>query len=115
MKNRVDVAQNLQDLNYEVCSTNIATTFALRLLILIFRICAIIHQQLVAMLRGFMRFVYSLYPNLIQTLKGLSNISSCFRRFVNIFLSLFPRNCGPSHNNGLPDLKFDLHGIIMIN
>ena len=51
-KNRVDVAQGL---SYEVCSTNIDT---LRLLILIFVICAIIQRQLVAMLRGFMKFVY---------------------------------------------------------
>ena len=34
--------------------------FALGLFILVFWACAIIHQQLVAMLRGLMRFVYKL-------------------------------------------------------
>ena len=58
MKNRVDVSLNLQGLSYEVCSANIATIFAFRLFILVFETCAIIHQQLVTMLRGFMRFVF---------------------------------------------------------
>ena len=31
IKNRVDVAQNLQDLSYEVCSANIGTNFRTRI------------------------------------------------------------------------------------
>ena len=49
-KNRVDVSQNLQIL---------PQFFAVRLFILVFSICAIIHQQLVAMLRRFMTFFRS--------------------------------------------------------
>ena len=39
---RVDVAQNLQDLSYEACSTIIVRIFGLRLFIIVFGICAII-------------------------------------------------------------------------
>ena len=58
MKNRVDVAQNLQGLSYEVCSTDIGTIFRTQIVYSSFGICAVIYQQLLAMLRGFTRFVY---------------------------------------------------------
>ena len=61
------MAQSLQGLSYDVCSTNIATFFALRLFIPVFGIDAIIHQQLAAMIRAFMRFVNRGYPANLQT------------------------------------------------
>ena len=59
-KNRADVAQNLQGLSYEVCSANIATIFRTQITYSGFWNSAIIHQQLVATLREFMRLVYGL-------------------------------------------------------
>ena len=71
------MAQNLQGLSYVVCSADIAAIFALRLFILVFGICAIIHQHLVAMLREFMRFVCSRTVDIKNVkcfcIKGASN------------------------------------------
>ena len=58
------MAQTVEGLSYEICSANIATIFRPRIMfILAFGTCPIIHQQLVAMLRGFMRFVYMQVKN----------------------------------------------------
>ena len=59
IRKRVDMAQTLQGLSYEVRSTIYCHNFfSLDLFILVLGICAIIHQHIVAMLRGFVRFVY---------------------------------------------------------
>ena len=74
------MSQNMQGLRYEACSANIAKIFPLELFILGFGVCAIIHQLLVAMLRGLIRFVYILvgaekYSN--SKIISVSNIQSC--------------------------------------
>ena len=51
------MAQILQDLSYKVCSTMLPNFTSFGLFILVFGISAIIHQQLVAILRGLMRFL----------------------------------------------------------
>ena len=80
IKSRVDLVQNLQGLSYEVCSTNTATIFLTRIICSNFGICAIIHQQLVATLRGLMRFVYIHVFSNILSLIGVSFNMSCYRR-----------------------------------
>ena len=59
MKDRVGVDQKLQGLSYGVCSTNIARIFCDRIIYSSFREMRHYTQDLVAMLRGFMRFVYT--------------------------------------------------------
>ena len=59
------MAQNLQGFSYKVCSTMAYYT--------------IIHQQLVAMLRGFMRFVYTICQAKVIT--GTINKSGKFKGF----------------------------------
>ena len=49
------MGQILQDLSCKVCSTILPKFSAFGLYILVFEIFAIIHQQVVAMLRGHMR------------------------------------------------------------
>ena len=53
------MTQNLQGLSYEICSADITESF--RIWIINSRFCdtAIIHQQLVAMRRGLMKFFYN--------------------------------------------------------
>ena len=62
VKSWIDVAQISYGLSYEVCSTT-SNLFTFGYFALVFRISTIstiIHQQLVAMLRGYMRFAYML-------------------------------------------------------
>ena len=59
MKRRMDVAQISQGLSYIVYSTMLPNFFAFGFSILVFG-TTIIHQQLVAMLRGHLRFVKAL-------------------------------------------------------
>ena len=54
----MDVAQILRGRSYKVCSTTSQNFFLLGLFTLVFGISAIIHKQVVAMLRGLMIFVY---------------------------------------------------------
>ena len=54
MKRMINVAQILQVFSYKLCST---TSPNITAFIPVFEISAIVHQQLVAMLRGHMRFV----------------------------------------------------------
>ena len=58
IKRMMDVAQILQGLSYKVRFTTSPSFFAFGLFILVFEISAIIHQQLVAMLRRHLRFIY---------------------------------------------------------
>ena len=60
IKIRMDGAQILHGVNYKVCFTMSPIVFAFGLFILDSGMSAIIHQQLVAMLRGYLRFVYKL-------------------------------------------------------
>ena len=54
----MDVAQISQDLSSKVCSTMLSKFFAFGLSILVLGISAIMHQQLVATLRGHVRLIY---------------------------------------------------------
>ena len=75
------MAQNLQGFSYKVCSTMANYT--------------IIHQQLVAMLRGFMRFVYTICQAKVIT--GTINKSGKFKEsFWNCHY--FHQSPGPSFN-----------------
>ena len=61
------MAQNLKGLSYEVCSTDIETIFCTWIICHSFGTCTIIHQQLVSMLRVFMRLVYTPVCDLVKT------------------------------------------------
>ena len=62
IKSRMSVAQISQGLSYKICSTTSPKLFPFGSFVLVFEISAIIHQQLVAMLREHVRFVYILIP-----------------------------------------------------
>ena len=57
------MVQILQGLSYKVCTTTSQIIFAFASAILVFWNPTIIHQQLVVMLRGYMRFVYRMGEN----------------------------------------------------
>ena len=59
MNSMMNVAQVWQGLIYWVCSITIPNVAAFGSFILVFGTSAIMHQHLVAMLRGYMRFVYT--------------------------------------------------------
>ena len=57
-KSRMDVAQTLQGLSYKVCSTIPQKYVTFGFFTLAFKISTIKDQQLVAKLRGYLRFFY---------------------------------------------------------
>ena len=76
------MAQNLQGFSYKVCYTTANYT--------------IIHQQLVAILRGFMRFVYILFVKLKLLQEQSINLEN-LRNFLGIAI-IFTKVPGPSFN-----------------